>query len=83
MFDTINGELADAYQTPNGGSGHAAGLARLVPSVRFGLRAAVLAGVIATAGGPTTNLGSPLNTIAGPTDTTCCYRAPVSITQQI
>ncbi len=40
--------------------------------VQFGLRVAVLAGVIATTGGTTTGLGSAINSLAGPADTTCC-----------
>ncbi len=42
------------------------------PGVQFGLRVAVLAGVIATTGGTTTGLGSAINSLAGPADTTCC-----------
>ena len=39
---------------------------------QFGLRMAVLAGVIAATGGTTTSLGTAVNTVAGPADTTCC-----------
>ncbi|HET9899261.1 MAG TPA: hypothetical protein VFQ44_30415 [Streptosporangiaceae bacterium] len=40
--------------------------------LRQGLRAAVLAGVITLAGSVPTGLGSPINSLAGPMDTTCC-----------
>lgn len=40
--------------------------------VKYGLRVAVLAGVITVTGGITTGLGHPINSLAGPMDTTCC-----------
>jgi hypothetical protein len=61
-----------AAVAPSGRSqdaGHGAGF---MPRVKFGLQAAVLAGVLVAAGGTTVGLGSPISALAGPLDTTCC-----------
>ena len=55
----------------------AAGEPRLTPTVRFGLQAAVLAGVIVLAGSSTVGMGGAINTMAAP-DTTCCGISQVS-----
>jgi hypothetical protein len=49
------------------------------PKVTFGLRMAVLAGVITAASGTTIGLSSPVNSLAGPADTTCCRNGQTSI----
>lgn len=46
--------------------------ARLLPAIRFGLRTAVLAGIIATSSGATTGMTGSLNAMGGWPDTTCC-----------
>lgn len=53
------------------------------PRARFGMRMAVLAGVIVATGGTTTALGSPVNTVAGPADTTCCSGGNSSISRTV
>jgi hypothetical protein len=83
------GERARESGQPRG----AASAARLIPSVTFGLRAAVLAGVVlvscpglphaaaASASAPvltTTMLGSPVSAL-GLDETTCCSGHNVSI----
>lgn len=50
---------------------------------QFGLRMAVLAGVIVATGGTTTALGSPVNTVAGPADTTCCSGGNSSVSRTV
>jgi hypothetical protein len=75
-------ELASTsnHQTDHQDSAAAAGLPGLSrPKVKFGLRMAVLAGVIAATSGTTTSLASPVNSLAGPADTTCCLTAQTSI----
>jgi len=58
----------------------AAGVPRMHrPKVTFGLRMAVLAGVITAASGTTIGLSSPVNSLAGPADTTCCRNGQTSI----
>jgi hypothetical protein len=47
------------------------------PRLRNGMRVAVLAGVITLAGSVTTGLSSPINSLAGPMDTTCCGSSQV------
>jgi hypothetical protein len=42
------------------------------PAAKHGLRVALLAGIITATSGVTTGLGSPINSAAGPMDTTCC-----------
>ncbi|HEU5331173.1 MAG TPA: hypothetical protein VFU73_00365 [Actinocrinis sp.] len=59
----------------------AAATTRRSSTVRFGLRAAVLAGVIAAAGGATVGLGSAINGVSGPMDTTCCAGAPAAVSR--
>lgn len=39
---------------------------------RTGLAVAALAGIITVTGGVTVGLGSPINAVANPNDTTCC-----------
>ncbi|MDN3356446.1 hypothetical protein [Actinomadura sp. DC4] len=53
------------------------------PAGQFGLRMAVLAGVIVASGGTTTGLGSAVNTVAGPADTTCCGGSNSSISRTV
>jgi hypothetical protein len=53
------------------------------PAGQFGLRMAVLAGVIVATGGTTTGLGSAVNTVAGPADTTCCGGSNSSISRTV
>ena len=53
------------------------------PRAQFGLRMAVLAGVIVATGGTTTALGSPVNTVAGPADTTCCSGGNSSVSRTV
>jgi hypothetical protein len=69
--ETDAAELADAAERGRG-SRPASSTARVLPHVRFGLRAAVLAGVIVTAGGATVGLSGAIGGLSGPTDTTCC-----------
>lgn len=45
-------------------------ISRLHPKVNYGLRVALLAGVISATGCITTGLGNPANILAGPMDTT-------------
>jgi hypothetical protein len=75
MFEQSNGEAMEnaesSHDTQDGATQHA-GASRIIPAVRFGLRAAVLAGVIASVGGATTGMGGALNALAGQPDTTCC-----------
>ncbi len=71
------------HQDGPDGTAPAAGASRLDrPKVTFGLRMAVLAGVITAASGTTIGLSSAVNTLAGPADTTCCRspQAPISTT---
>jgi hypothetical protein len=42
------------------------------PRSQFGVRLAVLAGVIVATGGTTAGLGSPISSVVGSGDTTCC-----------
>ena len=56
----------------------AAGEPRLTPSVKFGLQAAVLAGVIVLGGG-SVGMSASINAL-GPADTTCCGTGQVSRT---
>jgi hypothetical protein len=48
----------------------------------FGVRLAVLAGVIVATGGTTAGLGTPINSLGATGDTTCCRGgdAPISRT---
>ncbi|HEX4789104.1 MAG TPA: hypothetical protein VH372_11620 [Actinospica sp.] len=65
------------------GTTRQAAAARLVPAVRFGLRTAVLAGVIATVGGATAGLNGSINALAGPVDTTCCGNPSIVASQSL
>jgi hypothetical protein len=53
------------------------GATGLAPKLKQGMRVAVLAGVISLTGSVTTGLGSPINSLAGPLDTTCCGTSQV------
>jgi len=64
----------DAQREPR----RAAGEPRLTPSVKFGLQAAVLAGVIAL-GGTSVGMSGSINAL-GNLDTTCCGTGQVSRT---
>ena len=46
---------------------------------QFGVRLAVLAGVIVATGGTTAALGSPVNSLGAAGDTTCCRGGDASI----
>lgn len=50
---------------------------------QFGMRMAVLAGVIAATGGTTTGLTGAVNTVAAPADTTCCAGGSSSISRTL
>ena len=75
MFEQGNSEAMEnaesSTETESSAPQHS-GAARFIPAVRFGLRAAVLAGVIASVGGATTGMGGPLNALAGEPETSCC-----------
>ena len=77
MFEQTNTAVETAADTADNASETRSAApqrsgARLVPAVRFGLRAAVLAGVIASVGGTTTGMGGAISALSGSSDTTCC-----------
>lgn len=53
------------------------------PRSQFGVRLAVLAGVIVATGGTTAGLGSPINSIGATGDTTCCAGGNPSISRTV
>ena len=74
MFEQSNGETMENAESSHDTQDAAqhAGASRIIPAVRFGLRAAVLAGVIASVGGATTGMGGAISALSGQPETTCC-----------
>lgn len=75
MFEQGNSETmenAESSHETESSAPRPSGASRFIPAVRFGLRAAVLAGVIASVGGATTGMGSSINALSGDPETSCC-----------
>lgn len=86
MFEQTTGEAmktADGSRDTQCTAPQPTGGARLIPAVRFGLRAAVLAGVIASVGGATTGMGGAIGALAGTNETTCCGGNAPAVVQTI